>query len=47
MTTRGFKENEFIKVGEIICSALKKSDNIELMERLKEEVKFLTQEFPI
>ena len=47
MTTRGFKEKEFIKVGEIICTALKNSDNLELLERLKEEVKELTLEFPI
>lgn len=47
MTTRGFKEKEFIKVGEIICAALKNSDNLELLERLKEEVKELTLEFPI
>ena len=47
MTTRGFKEKEFIKVGDIICTALKNKDNVELLERLKEEVKILTQEFPI
>ena len=44
--------NKVIDIGKeirIVMSLMKKeiNDNIELMERLKEEVKFLTQEFPI
>ena len=42
MTTRGFKENEFKKVGHIIATALKNSQNRELLEKLKKEVLDLT-----
>ena len=42
MTTRGFKEKEFKKVGEIIVKALKNSQNRELLEKLKKEVLDLT-----
>ena len=38
MTTRGFKENEFRKVAQIIDKALKNKDNKEILEELKEEV---------
>ncbi|ASP28419.1 glycine hydroxymethyltransferase [Spiroplasma corruscae] len=44
MTTRGFKEEEFIKVGNIIVKALKKSVDIEI---LKKEVNELCLKFPI
>ena len=42
MTTRGFKEKEFKKVGEIIVKALKNSQNRELLEKLKKDVLDLT-----
>ena len=47
MTTRGLKEKEFILIGEIICAALKNKDNMELLERLKDEVRNITLEYPI
>ncbi|MDD4036441.1 MAG: serine hydroxymethyltransferase [Bacilli bacterium] len=47
MTTRGFKENDFIKVGKIIAEALKNYDNLKLLEELKKEVKKLTSKYSI
>ena len=45
MTTRGFKEEEFIKVGEFIAKALKNKDNLEVLEEIKNEVIKLTDKF--
>jgi glycine hydroxymethyltransferase len=42
MTTRGFIEEDFIKVAEIIVKALKNIDNDKVMEELKLEVLQLT-----
>ena len=36
MTTRGFKEKEFIKVGKIIAQALKNKNNKAILNKLKE-----------
>ena len=47
MTTRGFKEDEFRKVAQIIDKALKNKDNKEISEELKEEVLALTSEHPL
>jgi len=47
MTSRGFKEEEFIKTGKIIAEALKNSENEEVLEKLKAEVLELTSKFPI
>jgi len=47
MTTRGFKEDEFRKVAQIIDKALKNKDNKEILEELKEEVLALTSEHPL
>ncbi|NCC71540.1 serine hydroxymethyltransferase, partial [bacterium] len=47
MTTRGFKEAEFKKVGKIIASALKNSNNEEILKGLSREVIELTKKFPI
>lgn len=43
MTTRGFKEAEFIKVGKIITECLSNIDNEEIQEKLKEQVLELTE----
>ena len=43
MTTRGFKEEDFIKVGKIISKCLKNIDNKEIQEELKKEVLELTE----
>lgn len=47
MTTRGFKEAEFIKVGQIISSALKNRDDENILQKLKKEVLELTSKYPI
>ena len=47
MTTRGFKEAEFIKVGQIISSALKNRDDENILHELKKEVLELTSKYPI
>ena len=45
MTTRGFKEKEFKKVGEIMVKALKNSQDEKQLEELKKEVLDLTSQF--
>ena len=47
MTTRGFKEAEFIKVGQIISRALKNRDDENILQELKKEVLELTLKYPI
>ena len=47
MTTRGFKEKEFIEVARIIDKALKNKDNTNVLSDLKEEVIKLTSKFPL
>lgn len=47
MTTRGFKEEEFIKVGKIITKALMNKDDEELLKSLKNEVLDLLKMFPL
>ena len=46
MTTRGLKEKEFKKIGEIIASALKNPNENNLKE-LKEQVLEITKKFPL
>lgn len=46
MTTRGFKEKEFIKVADIIVEALKNYNNKSKLKELKAEVIKLTDKFP-
>lgn len=47
MTTRGFTEADFEQVGHIIASALKNSDNEEILENLEKEVLELTSKYPL
>lgn len=47
MTTRGFDEEDFKKVGHIISEALKNSDNIDYLEELKTQVLELTEAHPL
>ena len=47
MTTRGLKEAEFKKIGEIIAEALKNKDDHNVLEKLGKEVLELTDNFPI
>ena len=42
MTTRGFKEEDFIKIGKIISKCLSNIENQEIQEQLKEQVLELT-----
>lgn len=47
MTTRGFDEEDFKKVGYIISEALKNPDNIDYLEELKTQVLELTNTHPL
>ena len=47
MTTRGFTEADFEQVGHIIATALKNSDNEEILENLEKEVLELTSKYPL
>ena len=47
MTTRGFKEKEFIEVANIISEALKNKDNKKIMKGLRERVNKLTNSYPL
>lgn len=46
MTTRGFKEAEFRKVGEMILEVLRHPQDIRVIESVKKEVKKMTDAFP-
>ena len=46
MTTRGLKEEEFKKIGEIIASALQDSSE-ENLKKLKEQVLEITNKYPL
>lgn len=45
MTTKGYKEEEFVKIGHIITRLLKDPDNDVLKEELKKQVKEITDVF--
>lgn len=47
MTTRGFKEAEAIKVGNLIADVLDNPNDAATIERVKAEVKVLTSAFPV
>lgn len=47
MTTRGFKEAEAIKVGNLIADVLDNPNDVATIERVKAEVKQLTDAFPV
>ena len=47
MTTRGFKEDEFKLITNIIDKALKNKDNEEILEQLAKDVVELTSKFPL
>ena len=46
MTTKGFREEEFRKVGSWIAEVLKNKDDEQLKERIRQEVIELTEQFP-
>jgi len=47
MTTRGFKEEEFIRIGKIISKALKNYKDEKILEELRKEVLSITKKFPL
>jgi glycine hydroxymethyltransferase len=47
MTTRGFKETESAKVGELIADVLDNPNDAATIERVKAEVKKLTDAHPV
>lgn len=47
MTTRGFKEKEFIYIARLIDEAIKNKDNEEVLKRIKKDVINLTSKFVI
>ncbi len=47
MTTRGFKEEEFIKVADLIDQAIINKDNENKLEEIKTEVLNLTSKYPL
>ena len=46
MTTRGFREAEFIQVGKWISEALKNRTDHAVLERIGNEVVYMTERFP-
>lgn len=47
MTSRGLKSDDFEKIGHIIAKCLKNKDNLEILEQLKDEVKQITDKYPL
>ena len=47
MTSRGFKEQEFIIVAQLISKALKNHDDKEVLNQVAIQVRELTSKFPI
>ncbi|MBR4693971.1 MAG: serine hydroxymethyltransferase [Bacilli bacterium] len=47
MTTRGFKEKEFVKVAKIIDDALRHIEDEKYLKTLEKQVKELTKQFPL
>lgn len=47
MTSRGFKEAEFIQVTRFICKTLKNAEDIELHKEIRKEVIALTSQYPV
>jgi glycine hydroxymethyltransferase len=46
MTTKGFKEEEFRKVGQWIALALKHKEDEEIKKKLRKQVISLTDQYP-
>ncbi len=47
MTSRGLKEADFIKIGEIIASALKNNKDKDILAKLEKDVLTLTKKYPL
>lgn len=47
VTTRGFKEEEFRRVAELIVAALNSKDNEDELDKIRQSVKELTRKYPL
>ena len=47
VTTRGMKEGEMVKIGELIAEVLQNPDNEEIKNKVRREVGFLCDRFPL
>ena len=47
MTTRGLKEEDFAKIGQIIAQALKNNQDEAILKNLDAEVLELTSKYPL
>jgi glycine hydroxymethyltransferase len=47
ITSRGMKEKEMIKIGQIIASVLKNPKNNQVLQKAKKEVREITKRFPV
>ena len=47
LTTRGMKQEEMVKIGEVIASVLKSKGDKEVIEKAKETTKAICSEFPL
>jgi len=47
MTSRGFKEDAFTEVGELIARTIESKDNPEALEQIKQDVLNLTNKYPL
>ena len=47
MTSRGLKEDDFIKIGKIVASVLKNNDNKDILKRAEKDVLEITKKYPL
>ena len=47
MTSRGLKEEDFVKIGKIIATALKNSIDDDILRKLEKEVLAITKKYPL
>lgn len=47
MTTRGFGEEEFKRVAELIDKVLENRENVSIIQKVKNEVNAMCDEFPL
>ena len=47
LTTRGMKQDEMVKIGEVIAAVLKSKGDKEVLEKAKETTKAICDAFPL
>ena len=47
LTTRGFKENEFVEVVRLIDTVLRNPEDEKVIESVKNEVRLMCEQFPL